>query len=456
MKISGVVITNQKIDRIKNSDTPLNARTLWEKIKNWFGVGKENIVLPLVNDVFFNNEKSILEKIDGFNQLRNFAGNVYKDKFIVEMKENDIHFSILLNEFDNDEKVTFSWCESEYGNNNSELRNNIIIPLIKHGLSDLLYDAIHEYVERKDIKKDGDKIKQEIIIKLIADNGDKFKNHENLNNEYILKNSITKKADVRVEDFLFELNNLIEKEREKINTIQESRIKESGVVEKKKGEELTLLDKIEKELFNDLSRMSLTFNGEPIADLKNKAEEIGENDFKKSEFNKLKSKLMDVEDKELIFSLLYQKGVLAFKEFIGKQDLFAGMVNVPYNGHTSINITRKDDKIKIEATNEKSLFVNDSDGRKNMDKLIGLGLDYLNEDNYKLVGLIGDEILEKPMEIKDYTKILNDNPKIANLLSVGDKAALEDKITLFFEYDLKKRELTLDNKSSYEYAILRS
>lgn len=444
MKISGVTINNPKIDRIKNIDNPLNARTVWEKIKNWFGVGKENIVLPLVNDVFFNNEKSILEKIDGFNQLRNFAGNVYKDKFIVEMKENEIHFSILLNEFNNDEKITFPWRENEYDNNDNELKNDIIIPLIKHGLSDLLYNAIHEYNEREHTNNN-DKIKEETMLKLIADNSDKFKNYENLNSECIFKNKVTKKPNINTEDFLFELNNLIEKEREKTE-------ERNGVDEK----ELTLLDIIEKELLSDLSRMSLTFDGEPVADLKNKAAEISENDFKKAEFNNLKSKLMDVEDKELIFSLLYQKGVLAFKEFIGKQDLFAGMVNVPYNGHTSINITRKDDKIKIEATNEKSLFVNDSDGRKNMDKLIGLGLDYLNEDNYKLVGLIGDEILEKPMEIKDYTKILNDNPKIANLLSVGDKAALEDKITLFFEYDLKKRELTLDNKSSYEYAILRS
>ncbi|EEG83171.1 hypothetical protein PROPEN_03935 [Proteus penneri ATCC 35198] len=52
MEINGVSIPRCRIEKIKNADDPLMARTLWEKIKNWFGIGQEVTVILLIKDTF--------------------------------------------------------------------------------------------------------------------------------------------------------------------------------------------------------------------------------------------------------------------------------------------------------------------------------------------------------------------------------------------------------------------
>lgn len=82
MKIADYSISSVNAKKIKDTPNPLDARTIWEKIKNWFGFGQESTVIPLIKNTFFNGAISKLNKILGFCELENLTtGNEYKKIF---------------------------------------------------------------------------------------------------------------------------------------------------------------------------------------------------------------------------------------------------------------------------------------------------------------------------------------------------------------------------------------
>ncbi|MCO8050669.1 MULTISPECIES: hypothetical protein [Proteus] len=443
MEINGVSIPRCRIEKIKNADDPLMARTLWEKIKNWFGIGQEVTVILLIKDTFFNLETTALDKIKGFCQLMNFSSDLYKERFFIEKKEDRVTFSILLNETHNDEKIEFSYNINEDGFQGIKLIADIIIALKKNGFNDLLIDAINKFLKIDVKDNENDKIKKEIIIGLIKDNIDRFKGESNFNRDYILKNKLYKESKFDCDLFPYKLKNLIENEKKEID----------------KSIHNNLLEKIELELFKDLSRMNLSINTIPIADLENKPQDLDEIKFKELEFEKLKNefKNLDGNDKEIIYSLLYQKGLLEFKLFLIEQDPFSGLINVPYSGKTTINVIKEDskNKIRIEIENKKSLQDKSTNDIENINNLINTELAYVNEQHYNLVNLVSEELVEKPFSLDKYSKVTESDDSLPELLSVGDKSTLEDHTKLIFEYDFENKTLILDNKSKYEYAILK-
>ncbi|HCH49374.1 MAG TPA: hypothetical protein DEV59_01505, partial [Proteus sp.] len=92
--------------------------------------------------------------------------------------------------------------------------------------------------------------------------------------------------------------------------------------------------------------------------------------------------------------------------------------------------------------------------RKNIDSLMNSGLYYINEQHYNLVNLIIDTLVKKPLSILNYLNVINDFAEVKNSLSIGTMISLENDIELIFIFDLKKKELTLDKKSKYEYKLV--
>lgn len=204
------------------------------------------------------------------------------------------------------------------------------------------------------------------------------------------------------------------------------------------------LDDIKKELLNDISRMTLILDNKKIELNKIALDEI---DKFFIDFND--------EEKKLIYSLLYQKGVLMLKDYLIQNDLFAGMVNTPYLGKTSIEVIKNKDNINIKVKNKKLLQNEEGkNNRKNIDSLMNSGLYYINEQHYNLVNLIIDTLVKKPLSILNYLNVINDFAEVKNSLSIGTMISLENDIELIFIFDLKKKELTLDKKSKYEYKLV--
>lgn len=444
MEINGVSIHCYKMEQIKNADNPLNVRTLWEKIKNWFGFGKEEIVIPLIKETFFDRKINNFEKIKGFCKLRNLTGDAYKENFFIEKKDNEIIFSIFLNGAFNDEKISFIYNINENESNDVKLITDVILALEKNGFGDLLFDAINKIIEIKKKKIESDKIKKEVISELIIDNISRFRSENAFNRDYILKNKLYKKAKFDCELFPYRLKKLIEIEKESIKDLSECN---------------AFLEKTELELFKDLSRMTLSVNSIPIADLKNKPQDLDEIKFKELEFEKLKNELkyLDEDDREIIFSLLYQKGILEFKSFLMEQDPFSGLINVPYSGITIIKVTKEDgeNKIRIEIEIKKSLQDKSTNNIENIQNLINAELVYVNEQHSNLVNLVSEELVSKPFSLDEYLNVAALDSTLSELLLVGNKITLEDHTKLIFEYNFENKTLILDNKSKYEYAILK-
>ncbi|MEZ2683590.1 hypothetical protein ACBQ20_02060 [Proteus vulgaris] len=448
MNIDGVKIHHDKMDKIKNTEKPLNVRTLWEKIKNWFGFGKEEIVFPLIKETFFDNKINDFEKIKGFCKLRNLTGDAYKENFRIEKKDNEIDFSILLDGNFDGEKISFIHNINEDVSDEIKFIADMILSLKKNGFDDLLFYAIDKAIELKKKGIERNEIKKEVIRELIIDNKSRFIGDKDLDRDYISKNQLYKKAKFDPELFTDRFKELIKNEKESIEENIEKSIKE-GIT----PTYMTLLEKIEGELFRDLSRMKININSTPIADMKNKPQDLDEIKFKDLEFEKLKKefKNLDENDKELVYSLLYQKVILEFKSFLMEEDLFAGLVNVLYSGKTTANIIKDDSKNKITIVieNKKALQDKNAKGVENIDYVIDTKLAYVNEKHYNLVNLVSEELAEKPFSISKL------DPNLSEILSVGTNITLGDHTKLIFEYDTKNKTLALDNKSKYEYVILK-
>lgn len=441
MKINGVSIHHDRMEQIKNTEEPLNVRTLWEKIKNWFGFGKEEIVIPLIKETFFDHRINDFEKIKGFCKLRDLTGDAYKENFFIEKKHNEIIFSILLDGNFNDEKISFICNINEDGSDEIKLIKDIILSLEEIGFDDLLFYAIDKAIEIKKKKIESDDIKKDIIIEMIINNISRFISEGKFNRDYILKHKLYKNAKFDCELFPDKLKELIEIEKESIKGASKYK---------------TLLEKIETELSKDLSRMTLSIDSIPIGDLKNKPQGLDEIEFKELELKKLKNKFtnLDENDKEIIYSLLYQKGILEFKSFLMEQDPFAGLINVPYSGKTTINVIKDDskNKIRIEVENKKSL---QDKNTNDIDNLVNTELAYVNEKHYNLVNLVSEELVGKPFSLDKYFNVTALDSNLSELLLVGNKITLEDHTKLIFEYDFKNKTLILDSKSEYKYAILK-
>lgn len=424
MKISGVTINNERIHKIKESNNPLNARTIWEKIKNWFSIGREDVILPLIKDVFFDSNKSVLDKINGFFKLRDFSGNAHEDNFVIEVKNKEIYFSMLLNKGIEDEKISFLFCLDKDNNVNqnsdaNKLIKNFIDSLEKYQMGDLIFSAMHKFYEKNKTDNEINKIIKNIIIELVNENIDKFHARNNIEEKNILQNQIKKSVTLDCEDYIKTFKNTILNDKQS-------------------------LDDIKKELLNDISRMTLILDNKKIELNKIALDEI---DKFFIDFND--------EEKKLIYSLLYQKGVLMLKDYLIQNDLFAGMVNTPYLGKTSIEVIKNKDNINIKVKNKKLLQNEEGkNNRKNIDSLMNSGLYYINEQHYNLVNLIIDTLVKKPLSILNYLNVINDFAEVKNSLSIGTMISLENDIELIFIFDLKKKELTLDKKSKYEYKLV--
>ncbi|ATN00511.1 hypothetical protein CRN77_12575 [Proteus vulgaris] len=443
MKIADYSISSVNAKQIKDTPNPLDARTIWEKIKNWFGFGQESTVIPLIKNTFFNGAISKLDKILGFCELENLTtGNEYKKNFLIEKNGDEITCSIKLDESPDGERISFSYNINDIDQDLKSI-TDIIIALKENNFDEFIFDAIAIWVEKnKNNINKSDDIKKEVIIDLI-NNKIKVVNENKFDRDFILANRLYKKANFDCKKFPGEFKVLIEDERKKAN---------------KEGKRL--LDKIEAELFTDLSRISLKINGVSIAGLRDKPEGLTEDLFKELEFEKFKNEFTDLDenDKELIYSLLYQKGLLEFKSFLMKQDTLAGLINVPYSAETAIDIIKDNSKntVKIKIENKKSLKDKSTNNKENIVNLMESELPYVNEQHCNLVNLVSKELIGKPFSLEKYMNIMGVvDSHISELLLVGRGITLEDKTKLVFEYDIKNKTLVLDNESEYEYAILK-
>lgn len=63
IKILNTTIDREKIIKLGNTQKPSSVMSLWERLKDLFGLSNEGKVLPLIKTVYFDQAASVSEKI---------------------------------------------------------------------------------------------------------------------------------------------------------------------------------------------------------------------------------------------------------------------------------------------------------------------------------------------------------------------------------------------------------
>lgn len=88
MKISNTSINKNRINEIKNSNSTTKAMTIFERVKDWFGIGKERQVIDLIKNIFYETVGSSIDKVYKFCDLYDLAGEQYENNFKVSYQDN--------------------------------------------------------------------------------------------------------------------------------------------------------------------------------------------------------------------------------------------------------------------------------------------------------------------------------------------------------------------------------
>lgn len=148
MKIADYSISSVNAKQIKNTPNPLDARTIWEKIKNWFGFGQESTVIPLIKNTFFSNGIYNLGNLLGFCKLEHLTiGDEYKKNFLIEINGDEITYSIKLDENPYGERISFSYNINDIDQDLKSI-TDIIIALKENNFDEFIFDAIAIWVEK--------------------------------------------------------------------------------------------------------------------------------------------------------------------------------------------------------------------------------------------------------------------------------------------------------------------
>ncbi|MEY0488572.1 hypothetical protein [Proteus terrae] len=435
MIISNANISCKKATKLSDN-SPSKLMSIWEKIKDWFGLSQQEKVLTLIKNIHFKKDATTLEKNRDFFDLKKIAGDHYKNNLRYKVENDEISYII------------------DFGDDSIESRSSIIpfIEAIKNELNlDLknysnedLTAFINNYYKLSTLSNKEINYEEKtiafiaVLIECINAN----------------KKPLSKQG--------FSLNTFDEKKlfNDKYEYLKENSKKFFGKINTKK-----LIDNIydsanqhkyknlREQVEKDIPRYDLKFNDENISDISVLEEKL---------------KPLNNKDTMIIFELLNQGIFPMIKDSFEEYDPIASMYS-PFTGRTSVNIKNKGNLYTIIVNNEK--IITESD----INKVSQLSDSILNDFDYNSINLYMKNFIDSPVSKEkldaslaryksEMKKIFIDN--VDNIDSIGDKfnykgsrfALLEENMNIKFEFnpDLMKKLSISTNESKVEYSLLKS
>ncbi|QAV24686.1 hypothetical protein [Proteus hauseri] len=427
MKISNASISQKKINKLANN-SPSNVMSIWEKIKDWFGLSQEKKVLTLIYNIYFNQEATILEKSRDFFSLKKLAGEQYKNNFKHIVDGNDMQYSIDFK----DGAIRFRSDITPFIEN---IKNELNFDL-QNESNKFLEIFINDYYDKKNY--DAEDYKKKVISFRTA----------------LMKLINKKKYYPNEKKFSLDIFEQKKSFNDKYNYLKENSKKYSVSINKDKLIEklynpLSLDKQIElrKQVEVDIPRCDLKYDNENITDI-----------------NSLESKLALPNGKDifLIFELIHQGIFPIIKDSFDKYEPIASMYSA-FTGKTSIDIKNNEGVYAITINNKKEIKESD------IEKLIQLSDFILNDFDYDSMKLYIDSFIDDPITKKKVDAALE---QYKNTImertedSIGDKfnyeknrfLLLEEEINVKFEFNPSQdKGLTIStDESKVEYSLLKS
>ncbi|OAT46521.1 hypothetical protein M997_2002 [Proteus hauseri ATCC 700826] len=427
MKISNASISQKKINKLANN-SPSSVMSIWEKIKDWFGLSQEKKVLTLIYNIYFNQEATILEKSRDFFSLKKLAGEQYKNEFKHIVDGNDIQYIIDFK----DSSILFRSDITPFIEN---IKNELNFDL-QNESNKFLEIFINDYYDKKNY--DAEDYKKKVISFRTA----------------LMKHINKKKNYPNEKNFSLDIFEQKKSFNDKYNYLKENSEKYSVSINK---------DKLIEKLYNPLSldkQIELRKQVEvdiPRCDLKYDDENI-------TDINSLESKLALPNEKDiiLIFELIHQGIFPIIKDSFDKYEPIASMYSA-FTGKTSIDIKNNEGVYVITINNKKEIKESD------IEKLIQLSNFILNDFDYDSMKLYIENFIDDPIT-KEKVDAALEQYKIQIMEitedSIGDKfnykknrfLLLEEEINVKFEFNPSQdKGLTIStDESKVEYSLLKS
>lgn len=93
MIISNANISCKKATKLSDN-SPSKLMSIWEKIKDWFGLSQQEKVLTLIKNIHFKKDATTLEKNRDFFDLKKIAGDHYKNNLRYKVENDEISYII--------------------------------------------------------------------------------------------------------------------------------------------------------------------------------------------------------------------------------------------------------------------------------------------------------------------------------------------------------------------------
>ncbi|QIG06076.1 hypothetical protein [Proteus sp. ZN5] len=428
MKILNAHIAYEKVTKLSDN-SPSNVMSIWEKIKDWFGLSQQKKVLTLIKNIYFNQETTTLEKNRDFFHLKQLAGAQYKNNFKYKSDNNEISYLIDFNGgFIESRSSVMPFIEA--------IKNELNIDLKNYNNEDI--DAfINNYYKLSTLNNE--KINYEektiafraVLMECIDAN----------------KNPLNKQG------FSLDIFNEKESFNDKYEYLKESSEKYFGNINTKKlidniydSVNQNTYKKLREQVEKDIPRYDLKFNDENISDI-----------------TSLEGKLKPLNNKDtmVIFELLNQGIFPMIKDSFEEYDPIASMYSY-FTGETSVNIKNEGNLYTIIVNNKKKIAESD------IEKMSQLSGTILNDFDYHSMNLYMKNFVDAPVskEKLDIALAQYQHEIEKRVIdSIGDKfnykqnrfALLEENINIKFEFnpELMKKLSISTNESKAEYSLLK-
>ncbi|HCN42382.1 MULTISPECIES: hypothetical protein [Proteus] len=424
IKILNTTIDREKIIKLGNTQKPSSVMSLWERLKDLFGLSNEGKVLPLIKTVYFDQAASVSEKNSAFFTLKRIAGDGYKNNFKYSVNDSKITYSIEFIgdpiESDHDIKPFFE-----------EIKNELSIDLEEYS-SDSVIAFINNYSKLSVIKND-DKNYEEKFIAFRA----------------ILMEPRNKGNIFSINDFnkigsFEEKKEYIEKHSHNYTAnLSPTRLIDNIYQSVKQGNYEELRSQVEK----DISRYKLQYNNKDISDISSLEEKL---------------KNLNKKDVMIIFELLNQGIFPVIKDSFDKYDPIASQYS-PLTGKTTINIEENEGRYTIIINNKKEMTESD------IEKVSHLSDNILTDFDHDSMHLYSKYFIDDKISMNSFTSVLAKyKHEISKRMedSLSNKfnykqdrfLLLEEDINVkleFSPYSLKKLTAS-DTESKIEYRLLKS
>lgn len=425
IKIYNESIKTEQIIKLEEVNNISDAMSIWGKIKDWFNIGHEREVLELIKDTFFDKNQNVFKKIENFEKLKSYTGVEFKGNFKVNIINNDLEFTINVDNSFDGEKIKFSFdletLEKE------SILNKTLSFISNYRINEIDIDLIIKIINFSQSEKDIAVIEKN-IVKYVS-------NFSFLREKIIIYEGVAK-------------NNICNKEIKINNNILSEIIKNNFMENEDKfivinGKEIS---KIIYGLNQDIHRfpIHIVYKNNNVKRVKN-IEEI--NNF---------LNLLSSNNKKLIYTLLYQVIFAMIKESLFTEDPLATIGNAidsHSNDNRNISLEIEDGKLKVKIVFNKTLDKLNKDMIESDLYASNRDQDFLNFINSLMI-----ETKRNSAELQSFlNKISNNNSLEDNVEFIPSRGILlSEEINLNFSFNMLNGKFKVDDDSSYRYSIIQS